>query len=118
MKVSPLIIVLLLFFYSASAQISDDPSQPEEDQISAELNEGTFVPHPRLLQEHRWTRVSTYRFECPFLRLAVEFKDHTYVLMEMDGEKRVLARSINYEMITRKIMELTLNPQPNFNNIQ
>lgn len=105
---------MLFHLYTASAQVIEDQSEPLEDQINTELNPGNFVPHPRLLQEHRWTRVSTYRFECPFLRLAVEFKDHNYVLMEMDGEKRVLAKNINYEIITRKIMELTLNSQPNF----
>ena len=88
----------------------------KEDNNKTKLNTATFVPHPRLLDEERWNRVSENRFECEFLRLAVEFRDHNYVLMEMDGEQRELAKSINYELIKNKIVELTLNTRPKWNH--
>lgn len=88
----------------------------KEDYNTTKLNTATFVPHPNLLNEELWTRVSDYRFECEFLRLAVEFRDHNYVLVEMDGEQRDLARSIDYELIKNKIVELTLNTKPNLNH--
>lgn len=90
----------------------------KEDYSRTELNKVAFVPHPNLLNEELWTRVSAYRFECEFLRLAVEFRDHNYVLVEMDGEQRELAKSIDYELIKNKIVELTLNTRPKFNTIQ
>lgn len=90
----------------------------KKDYNRTKLNTATFVPHPNLLNDEIWTRVSAYRFECEFLRLAVEFRDHNYVLMEMDGEQRELAKSIDYELIKNMIVELTLNTRPKFNTIQ
>ena len=112
-KIIVFFIVMLCIPYALEAQLIIDQPEPEVEQMDAEQGSASFVPHPRLLDQTRWTRVSTYRFECEFLRLAVEFKDHSYVLMEMDGEKRILARSIDYNQITNRIIELTIRPRPN-----
>ena len=134
MKVVVFYIVLLSLICSACAPIIADYPDPnedykmedykkenykkkdnkKEDYSITKLNTAAFVPHPNLLNEELWTRVSAYRFECEFLRLAVEFRDHNYVLVEMDGEQRELAKSINYELIKNKIVELTLNTRPEF----
>ena len=106
----------MIFSIESSAQIIIDRPEPDKEQMDSEHLEAVFVPHPRLLDTERWTRVSTYRFECEFLRLAVEFRDHSYILLEMDGEHRVLARSIDYNKISQRIIELTLNPRPNMEN--
>ena len=116
MKVVLFLFTFFCLSFSASAQLVIDRPEPEMEQEEAGLETATFIPHPRLMDRDRWTRVSTYRFECHFLRLAVEFKDHSYVLMEMDGQKRILARSINYNEISQKIIELTLNPRPSLDN--
>lgn len=139
MKVVVFYIVLLSLICSACAPIIADYPDPnedykmedhemedykkenykkednkKEDYSITKLNTVAFVPHLNLLNEEIWTRVSAYRFECEFLRLAVEFRDHNYVLVEMDGEQRELAKSINYELIKNKIVELTLNTRPEF----
>jgi hypothetical protein len=73
-----------------------------------------FRPHTKLLNKQIWTRVSANRFECEFLRLAVELKNNEYWLLEMDGNKRLLARHENYYIIAHVIVHLTLREKPFF----
>ena len=67
-----------------------------------------FKPNRKLINKDIWYRISLYRFECRFLRLAVEWEDKEYVLYEMDGAKRELARSKDYSDIEKVIAKLTL----------
>ncbi len=111
-----LVPIFLTFFMSLQmwSQFHERPEDRIESATDTMYKSSVFVPHPNLLNMSLWKRVSEYRFECEYLRLAVEFKDHTYVLIEMDGDKRILARSIYYERISNKIKELTLRSQPSF----
>ena len=63
----------------------------------------TFTPPIKLLNKELWNRVSNIRFECNFLRLAVEYQDFEYVLFEMDGLKRELSRAREYRIIGEEI---------------
>lgn len=111
------IVLILIFFFTILPLWSQFDERPEdylEEQADTIYKSFVFVPHPYLLNKSLWKRVSDYRFECEYLRLAVEFKDHTYVLIEMDGDNRILARSIYYERISNKITELTLRSSPSF----
>ena len=67
-----------------------------------------FKPDLRLTNKNLWTKVSLYRFECEFLRLAVELHEKEYVLVEMDGGNKELARSKDFSVIKRVIDKLTL----------
>ena len=106
-------------FFSKHVYCQDSIKQLQDKASKVEPNyaSGSFVPHSNLLNNDLWKRVSEFRFECEYLRLAVEFRDHSYLLLEMDGEKRILAKSINYNVISGKIIELTLNPRPSLNNL-
>lgn len=73
-----------------------------------------FQPDVKLLNTEIWNRVTAYRFECEFLRLAVELKNNEYWLLEMDGNKRLLARHEHYWFISRVIVNLTLRRSPNW----
>jgi len=80
-----------------------------------------FVPNvytrdwPRKLKNQRiWKHVAENRFECPFLKLAVEWDGVNYHLIETEGGKRILCTNYKYSMISSKIVELTLNSTPNF----
>lgn len=77
-----------------------------------------FAPARPLLNKQLWNRVTVNRFECPFLRLAVELKDMHYILMEMDGDKRIIIKNPHYDVITKAIMKLTLNSRPNLSGIK
>lgn len=72
-----------------------------------------FRPNEKLLNKQIWQRVAANRFECKFLRLAVELKNNEYLLLEMDGNKRLLARHEQYSIISGYIVNLTLRPSPN-----
>ena len=72
------------------------------------IETSVFMPDFDLLNEEMWVRVSEYRFESPFLRLAVEWEEGEYILLEMDGGHRILARSPFYSIISHKITELTI----------
>ena len=115
------ILLIFLIFFTALPMWSQFHERPE-DRVEAAADtiykSSVFVPHPRLLNTRLWKRVSEYRFECEYLRLAVEFNNHTYVLIEMDGDKRILARSIDYIIISNKIKELTLRNSPHFDTGQ
>ncbi len=47
--------------------------------------------------------MSNIRFECDFLRLAVEYQNFEYVLFEMDEPKRELSRARSYNTIGEEI---------------
>lgn len=112
-------LIFPLFFwilFSNDVYGQDTIEQPQSSASKIEFNytNPSFVPHRNLMNTDLWKRVGNNRFECEYLRLAVEFRDHTYVLIEMDGEERIMARSINYNRISSKIIELTLNSRPSF----
>ncbi|WP_242093915.1 hypothetical protein [Aestuariivivens sediminicola] len=72
----------------------------------------SFKPSKKLLNEEIWTRVSNTRFECNFLRLAVEYQDYEYVLYEMDEPKRELSRAPDYKTIGEEIAMNTFRVTP------
>ena len=78
-----------------------------EKKIKSE-RKNRFIPHLKLAQKMLWERVSMYRFECAYLRLAVEWQEKEYVLLEMDGEKKELTRSKDFKDIQLVITKLTL----------
>jgi len=89
------------------------------DNSVSVLSVNEFVPNvytrdwPRKLKNQRiWKHVAENRFECPFLKLAVEWDGVNYHLMETEGGKRILCTNSNYSMISSKIVELTLNSSP------
>jgi len=67
------------------------------------------APNRKLANKDLWHRISEQRFECPFLRLAVEYSDNKYILIEMDENKRILASDTNYATIEKEINKLTLS---------
>ena len=50
-----------------------------------------------------------YRFECPGLKLAVEWEDQAYVLYPLKGEKSELFRSESFLEIENEITNLTIS---------
>jgi len=87
--------------------IRSDNFKIVEKKIKSE-KKNRFIPHLNLGQKMIWERVSMYRFECPYLRLAVEWQEKEYVLVEMDGDKKELARFTDFKDIKLVIMKLTL----------
>lgn len=69
----------------------------------------SLVVNRKLVNSDIWQRVSNNRFECKFLRLAVEIRNNQYFLIEMDGDKLVLAHDFDYNNIRNEIEKLTLN---------
>jgi hypothetical protein len=109
--VKKLVFILIVFFISAellSQQTSTNKNKIEKNDTIKEL---WFVPDSKLLVSDIWTRVSTYRFESSFLRLAVEWKNNEYQLLEIDGNKRLLARSKDYHHLKKIIIDLTLRTE-------
>lgn len=102
-----ILILFYLFAYSVSAQ------NIENDTINKPIEVQEFQPDQKLLDARIWNRVSPNRFECSFLRLAVELRDFKYHLIEMDGNKRNLISSMNYKDISNAIVNLTLNERAN-----
>lgn len=100
----------MLLSISIFAQRSRKKEKKNIDQFNNKVV--FFTPHRKLLNEEVWKRVSEIRFECDYLRLAVEWKDYQYVLLEMDEGKRILAKSDKYSTIAFAIVNLTLNPRP------
>jgi len=76
----------------------------------------SFTPPKKLLNNDIWIRVSDTRFECVFLRLAVEYQNFEFVLYEMDGQKRELSRAIKYSTISSEIANNTLRSTPSFSS--
>ena len=76
----------------------------EETKCSLKGYDESFEPDRKLLNEDIWTRVCFYRFECKALQLAVEWENHEYVLMELNGGGCILARDKKYANIARAII--------------
>ena len=74
----------------------------------------SFVPPTKLLNTEIWTRVSNARFECNFLRLAVEYQNFEFILFEMDGAKRELSRAPEYRILGEEIAMNTFRVSPNY----
>ena len=108
MKTKLLLLLSLLCMNTLFSQVRDSVS----NQNVMEIQE--FEPHRKLLDSERWKRVSPNRFECSFLRLAVELKNFKYYLIEMDGKKKTLIAHKNYGIISKAIIQLTLRSTPNF----
>ena len=103
-----LIIFIVASFLSVTFATIGYMYEPDDvEEVSIDTN--TFIPDVDLMNEEMWTRVSEFRFESKFLRLAVEWCDGEYLLSEMDGEKMIMSRSPMYSVISYKITELTLN---------
>ena len=115
-KLLPLLFVILSLNTFSQKSIKQD-----YDLIFASSNQNmeieAFSPNEKLLNTELWKRVSVNRFVCGFLRLAVELKNNEYVLLEMDGRKRILAQNRQYSGISNAIVRLTLNSTPNLTGI-
>jgi len=107
------VIAFVFFVFSVNAQETYESNTKGGNVVDMNKSAYSFVPVKKLQNSELWQRVSEYRFECVFLRLAVEWDNFEYVLLEMDGRKRVLARDRNYAVITQMIIKLTLNEVPN-----
>ena len=107
-----LIIVFVIAYATNSyAQKANDN---ESSKLLTIEEAYTFVPPKKLLNKEIWTRVSNTRFECNFLRLAVEYLDFEYVLFEMDDLKRELSRAREYHIIGEEIAINSFRVSSNF----
>ena len=104
-----LIICAIAYTTNSFSQKSDDRKLLSEH---GQQEFYSFKPSEKLLNEEIWTRVSNTRFECNFLRLAVEYQDFEYVLYEMDGPKRELSRAPDYKTIATEIAMNTVRNTP------
>jgi hypothetical protein len=110
MKNILLLTLVMLFSISMCARKKEKKKMKKENVITnAEIS--SFAPNKKLLNQEIWTRVSENRFECNYLRLAVELRNFAYILKEMDGKEHILAIEFNYYYIRNKILELTLRKQ-------
>ena len=105
-----LLIVCALAYTTNSFSQKPNNSKLLKDLVREEAY--TFVPSKELLNKGIWNRVSNTRFECNFLRLAVEYQDFEYVLYEMDEPKRELSRASKYHIIANEIVTNTLRSSP------
>lgn len=74
----------------------------------------SFIPPTKLLNKEIWSRVANTRFECNFLRLAVEYQNSEYILYQMDGNKLELSRASEYKIIGEEIAMNTFSVSPAF----
>lgn len=102
-----LVFILIVLFFPIEVLSQQTPAKKIKIENNDNVDEFLFVPDKKLLNGDFWTRVSPLRFESSFLRLAVEWKNNEYQLLEMDGNKRVLARSKDYHYISKSIINLT-----------
>lgn len=106
-KVFIVFIALALLF--AVAGIIVERVNSDKEKIENNIDKNVFVPDKDLLYTEFWTRVSERRFEGSYLRLAVEWDEGVYYLIEMDGKKRILLKSSKYSVIRQGIIDKTLN---------
>ncbi|MCK5442801.1 MAG: hypothetical protein KAJ23_13000 [Maribacter sp.] len=97
-----------------TSSFSQNLKQTKSSKKNAVNQEYTFVPPKKLQNKEIWTRVSNTRFECNFLRLAVEYKNFEFILYEMDGEKRELSRASKYSILSKEIAMNTVRVSPNY----
>ena len=109
MKSLLLICVLLGTFTS----FSQESTAVHKSKI-ADAKMYSFIPPIKLLNKEIWTRVADTRFECEFLRLAVEYQNNEFVLFEMDGNKLELSRASEYKIIGDEIAVNTFSVSPGF----
>jgi hypothetical protein len=107
-----LLFMCVIMYATSSFSQKSDVSKLTNDIVKKDAY--TFVPPIKLLNKDLWNRVSNTRFECSFLRLAVEYQDFEYVLYEMDEPKRELSRSPEYRIIGQEIGLNTVRRSPNF----
>lgn len=103
-----ILLVVALALTNVEAQNSKKLFAKFETSSEETTLKGSFAPNDKLLIQEIWKRVDEYRFECEFLRLAVEYRNQEYLLIEMDGNHRILARDVHYSVISDRILELTL----------
>ena len=103
---------MMLSVLNVFSQVADGEEKNMDTENNIQFQSYSFVHSRNLLNEEIWNRVSEFRFECIYLRLAVELKNNGYVLIEMDGDHRELAKSTDYNVISQKIVELTLRNFP------
>ena len=112
-KVIRLFLILIVL-----SSVSQERLEQFNDTTTTKFNTSkeieAFQPDVRLLNTSIWNRVTANRFECDFLRLAVELRTNEYWLLEMDNQKRLLAHHENYAVISQVITRLTLRSSPNW----
>ena len=79
---------------------------PEYERI--DLPEYSGSPSPELTSSDLWKKVSDNRYECDFLKLAIEWYGGDYLLVEMEGDERIIAKSRDYSKIQDLVVRLTL----------
>lgn len=103
-------ICALLFAFSSFSQESIAVHKAK----IADAKMYSFIPPVKLLNKEIWNRVADTRFECDFLRLAVEYQNNEFVLYEMDGNKLELSRASEYKTIGDEIAINTFSVSPNY----
>ena len=106
-------LVLISVFLCAFTSFSQESPLIHKTNI-ADNAMYSFIPPLKLLNKEIWTRVADTRFECNFLRLAVEYQNNEYVLFEMDGNKLELSRASEYKTIGDEIALNTFSVSPNY----
>ena len=121
MKTFIKLFLILVALNSFSQERLDKVCDTTLTKLKVNSDIEAFIPDAKLLNTSIWNRVTANRFECKFLRLAVELRNNEYWLLEMDGLKCLLARDKNYMVISHVITQLTLRSTPKlmeYNNLQ
>ena len=110
MKGLSFILIVMLFSNNLFAQESMGEKKDNIQYTTGctYMDDFLFEPDRKLLNQDIWTRICVYRFESAFLRLVVVWNGREYLLKEMDGEKRILAKNKKYPKISQTIIQLTL----------
>ena len=114
MKIVTILCIVLSALSTFSQEIPERVKDRENKESQVPHGHEVFHPDLRLLNTSVWQSVTPYRFECSVLRLAVEWRNNAYWLMEMDGQKRLLAHHKHYAVISHVIVYLTLRRSPNW----
>ncbi len=114
MKIGILLCAVLSALSTFSQEIPELVKDSVNEKFKAPSGREVFHTDLRLLNTSVWQRVTANRFECDFLRLAVEWRNNEYWLLEMDGNKRLLAHHEDYSVISQVIVRLTLRREPNW----
>jgi len=109
-------LLFLCAILYATSSFSQEIKHPKTSKKNEVKQAYSFLPPAKLLNKEIWTRVSNTRFECNYLRLAVEYQNFEYILLEMDGEKRELTRAPKYKIIGEKIAMNTFMVPPNYSS--
>ncbi|MCK5443633.1 MAG: hypothetical protein KAJ23_17240 [Maribacter sp.] len=107
-------LLLVCTMLYATSSFSQSLKHPKTSKKNAVEQAYAFVPPTKLLNKEIWTRVSNTRFECKFLRLAVEYQNFEFILFEMDGGKRELSRAPEYKILGEEIAMNTFGVSPNY----